>query len=83
MLMPGILLDLPGSYFTLKMIELFDRQAIQEFDAPFHLKRGLQEPLVFLLVRTFERHRIRDTPVGGDRRAREDRAPLARIVTRQ
>lgn len=41
MLMPGILLDLPGSCFTLKMIEFFDRQAIQEFDSPFHLKRGL------------------------------------------
>jgi hypothetical protein len=23
------------------MIEFFDRQAIQEFDSPFHLKRGL------------------------------------------
>ena len=67
MLMPGILLDLPGSCFTLKMIEFFDRQAIQEFDSPFQLKRGLQELLVFLLVRTLEHRRIRDTPMRGDR----------------
>jgi hypothetical protein len=80
MLMPGILLDLPGSYLALKVIELFDGQTIQEFDAPFDLEGGLQEHLVFILLRAFERNGIRDTPVGGNRRARENRASLARIV---
>ena len=62
------------------MIKFFHGQASKEFDAPFDLKGGLQEMLVFLFVRTLEGHRIIDAPMGGDRRAGKTGDALAGIV---
>lgn len=76
----GMLVDLPGVNLSLKMIELFDGQAVEQLNAALDLKGRLQKMLVLLFVRAFERHGIIDAPVGADRGARKSRAALAGIV---
>ena len=70
----GMLMDLPGVNFALKMIQLFDRQAVEKLNAALDLKGRLQKMLALLLLRTLERHGIIDAPVGADRGARKSRA---------
>ena len=76
----GMLVDLPGVNLSLKMIELFDGQAVEQLNAALDLKGRLQKMLVLLFVRAFERHGIIDAPVGAHRGARKSRAALAGII---
>jgi hypothetical protein len=78
--MLGVLVDLTGLNFTLEVIELVDRQATEEFDAALDLQSGLQKVFVLFFLGAFECHRIVDAPMGGNRRARKNRASLAGIV---
>jgi hypothetical protein len=64
-----VLVNLPGLNFPLKVIKFFHWQASKEFDAAPYLKGGLKKALKSLLVGIFQDHRIRDAPVGSNRRA--------------
>jgi len=46
----GMLVDLPGMNLSLKMIELFDGQGVEQLNAALDLKGRLQKMLVLLLV---------------------------------
>ena len=76
----GGLVDLTDFDFALEVIEFFDRQAAEKFDASLDLEGGLQKVFVLFFLAARECHRILNAPMGGNRRAREDGAPLARVV---
>src|SRR3990172_2973799 len=63
-----------------KLVQLLDRQAHEQLDAPRQLLIGLAESGAFGLVAALDMRRVGNPPVRGGRLARPDRAGLARRV---